>query len=576
MGVRTGLMSLLAVLAVHVAPAAARSTAAARFSVDAIAGPGIDHRVELYVHHFPGDGEAVLRLELTGNPETVRLREARSSLGRATAASGAVQVDYTAAPIASECVDTLDLELTWVGDAAKHEWSLAVYSTLDNRGDKPAHRSTVSMGMQAPVVVQVAPYPAQVFAGEEVRLALAVRNQDPQGRDVTRLRVEWPPGISGGVDTLRAAFSPPLSAGQSDTVRHPVQFADTLNGWLTLPVRVDAAQVAGSQAGPVSLEVLPLPTVRLDAPEDGMRMGQQATVACEWINTSGRQMELAAVRLQIGPGFTGVRAAGDGSNNARARIATAGSGAARIEVPEIGSLGPDERIRIEVETVPQRVGLHYWRAFARPAGRDRYIELSGNTTLMVTLPADSAAGIQPEPAVQDDLEAIQAAIQSALLEGALDLPVRAGAAIELVAGDPGSGDWVVADVLTAALMEQGYQVVLEAQDRPSRSMPTLLYRIVDARVIYSPSGSGWHFWRRGLEREAFADVLLHLKEADGALVWARRVRAYATDHLSTGGLEKAGSGELVARTVVERDNSIVERGLSAGIIGGLVYIFFVL
>ena len=45
----------------------ARSTLTARFAHKAIAGPGLDQQAMLYLHYFPGDGEAVVRTVLQGS-----------------------------------------------------------------------------------------------------------------------------------------------------------------------------------------------------------------------------------------------------------------------------------------------------------------------------------------------------------------------------------------------------------------------------------------------------------------------------------------------------------------------------
>ena len=71
-----GLVVVVA-LWVAVAPASARSTLSARLDQPAIAGPALDQQSILYLHYFPGDGEAIVRSELKclGN---VRLHNARS------------------------------------------------------------------------------------------------------------------------------------------------------------------------------------------------------------------------------------------------------------------------------------------------------------------------------------------------------------------------------------------------------------------------------------------------------------------------------------------------------------------
>ena len=57
-------------------------------------------------------------------------------------------------------------------------------------------------------------------------------------------------------------------------------------------------------------------------------------------------------------------------------------------------------------------------------------------------------------------------------------------------------------------------------------------------------------------------------------MWAGRVPAYLTDEVPADKIELLGGSDVVDRTVTEPDHKMVERGLSASIIGGLFYIFF--
>ena len=57
--------------------------------------------------------------------------------------------------------------------------------------------------------------------------------------------------------------------------------------------------------------------------------------------------------------------------------------------------------------------------------------------------------------------------------------------------------------------------------------------------------------------------------------WEQRIRSYKKDSVTGASADILG-GEAVKRATIKADNKIVERGLSASIIGGLVYIFFIL
>ena len=124
-----------------------------------------------------------------------------------------------------------------------------------------------------------------------------------------------------------------------------------------------------------------------------------------------------------------------------------------------------------------------------------------------------------------DLETIQHALRLAWRDHSFRLPLAAGTPVRLIARSKGDRDWVVADVLMAELMELGHPVRLDSGNPDTDSGATLTYRIVDARVVYTPAGGGWRFWRRGATRHALADVLLHLEDGDGELNEEERRKA---------------------------------------------------
>ena len=98
-----------------VVPASARSTLSARLDQPAIAGPALDQQSILYLHYFPGDGEAIVSAELKclGNAQ---LHNVRSALGQAQLAEASVGIDYAARPLAGEHIDTLYIDLAAAGN----------------------------------------------------------------------------------------------------------------------------------------------------------------------------------------------------------------------------------------------------------------------------------------------------------------------------------------------------------------------------------------------------------------------------------------------------------------------------
>ena len=71
-------------------------------------------------------------------------------------------------------------------------------------------------------------------------------------------------------------------------------------------------------------------------------------------------------------------------------------------------------------------------------------------------------------------------------------------------------------------------------------------------------------------------MLLRFQDNQGVVRWERRIRAYGHDQVPDRQRPLLGGGNSIKQTVIESDSMIIERGLSAGIIGGLIYIFFIL
>ena len=149
----------------------------------------------------------------------------------------------------------------------------------------------------------------------------------------------------------------------------------------------------------------------------------------------------------------------------------------------------------------------------------------------------------------------------------------------LVYLQPGAGaerNWLVEDALTTTLMAQGFGILLRAPLSEEMNVGILSYRIVDARVVYWPPKKNWVLFGGERRREAFGELFLCLEDGDGRVLWVRRVKAFGHDRVPADQLELLSGGDLVKRKVLESDNRFLERGLSASILGGLFYIFFVL
>ena len=88
----------------------ARSTLSARFADKAISGPGLDQQAVLFLHYFPGDGEAVVRTVVEGT-SVAQLKNAHAALGQVSLGKSTIEIDYSMRPMTAGCVDTLYIDL---------------------------------------------------------------------------------------------------------------------------------------------------------------------------------------------------------------------------------------------------------------------------------------------------------------------------------------------------------------------------------------------------------------------------------------------------------------------------------
>jgi hypothetical protein len=129
---------------------------------------------------------------------------------------------------------------------------------------------------------------------------------------------------------------------------------------------------------------------------------------------------------------------------------------------------------------------------------------------------------------------------------------------------------VLDDALVAVLMRQGYEVVLKPE-----GATVLRYRLADSRVIYTPGPRGWNPFGHRQRREAYGELYLRLEGPDHRLSWIERVQAYRADLVPASQSGTQTASALFKSTRIEDRHKGLERGLSASILGGLFYIFFI-
>lgn len=549
--------------------AEARSTLTARFAQKGIAGPGIEQTAVLYLHYFPGDGEAVVRTRVRCDAGGVDLLGVRSGLGTARLAGSNLEIDYLREPLGKESVDTLYIDLLPEGGKRDIRWSAEIFSSLSADG-KAAHATSADLEIRPPLELEVELSPGQVFPGERIDLQVIIANLDTDQRSIEEIVWEWPEGLAVEKKP-RSRWISPLQPGERDTLRWQALVEQKEPGLLLLRARAGTVELSGSPLPEMEIRVMALPTARLSVATDLLEVGKPGDLVCEWFNDSQETVELEDLRVEIGEGFDGIVVSQKGIS---AAVGDDEQGR-YILLEGVGSIEPQQTQRMEIQVRPLRPGPFIWKSFARPSGREEFIPLRGEMDVHVI--KDLEEGSQADqPAWRTDLQLVSQALKTSFQRQVAELPLLPGMAVSLRPHAKGDENWVVEDVLSDLLMQQGYRIRLSTLPADSANVGIIYYRLVDVRVVYAPSKKAWKPWGKRQQRQAYGDLFLRLESGDGQVKWTGRMQAYDIDQVPSREMDLLGGGEMVKRTIIESNNKVVERVLSASIIGGLFYIFFLL
>ena len=209
----------LALLICWLGAVEARTTISVRTDHAAVAGPGLEHVLTLFLRYFPGDGEAVLLTEVGFDPNLLAVASTTSTAGSATLHSGRIEIDYGSAPLAEVAVDTLRIIATPEGSLV---FSLRTYSSLDGEA-VPAHASEFPLAVRSPIPVAISARPTAVYPGIPFELAVSIRNLDTEGRLLESLVWEWPEGVQVLDGAPEPELATPVEAGDSVAVTCDLQ-----------------------------------------------------------------------------------------------------------------------------------------------------------------------------------------------------------------------------------------------------------------------------------------------------------------------------------------------------------------
>ena len=269
-----------------------RTTFSVRTDHAAVAGPGLEHVLTLFLHYFPGDGEAVLLTEIDFDPQLLAVAGATSTAGAATLNSGRIEIDYRSSPIAEAAEDTLRITAT-PGESL--ELNLRTYSSLEGEA-VPAQTNRFHLAVGSPIPVAITVRPTAVYPGVPVELAMSIRNLDTEGRPLESLFWEWPEAVQVLDGPPEADLATPVEAGDSVAVTFDLQVVTGAAEEVALEGMVVSQAVYGSPLPAVELDLLAVPGASVTFIGGRALKGSASELQFTWRNDSQTSIPLRELR----------------------------------------------------------------------------------------------------------------------------------------------------------------------------------------------------------------------------------------------------------------------------------------
>ncbi|MCK4510393.1 hypothetical protein KAW64_01570, partial [bacterium] len=170
---------------------------------------------------------------------------------------------------------------------------------------------------------------------------------------------------------------------------------------------------------------------------------------------------------------------------------------------------------------------------------------------------------------------------------ALDkMGIPAGAEVRISQIDTHGANWLVQSIFLEELTDRGHTV------RTSASLPAggnmvapvdevksydVSYRIVSCDATYPRMWREWMVGARKVERRSSVDIYFRLADDSNAIVWAGSEERERRDIVPGSRLETLGTpGQAFTSPEIEPGgwDKVIEPVVVAGIVGGLIYLFY--
>ena len=529
-----------------------------------IVGGGVTQEVVITIKYFAGDGEGITETRIRPvNTDNFKIDSLKSKIGQVEFEGDKKIINYRMNPLVRESIDTLKIYGAVTGNRKHVEWHFELFSTAS---PKIAHETTFSWPITNLELPDWKVTPKVIYQGErtDLRLNLNYHNRD----EVKLTGVNWHfPSEIKLVDTPVLQTDRKWAIDENTELLKEVKVDPTVVGDLQIRSVVSLEGLPDVFLSDQNIRIDPLPRVAIVS--DVLVVGKRSEIKCRWFNDGNVSMPLSSLVLKVHQSFSDVSIK-DGYSGA---VIETNENGRFVVINSVEVLEPGDQIEVSLNLVAQRPGPFLWESMAYPGGERGAVPLSG--TLTVVAVWDQKIMEYFDDSSPTDLQLFSKAVRGGVSSQMQGLPLIFNQPIFLKAEGDNESNWVVEDVISSELRKKGYDLLVRPPD-DGTAFATVYYRLVSSRVNYLKKTRWLSFFDPKAKREVFVDALMRFQDNEGVVRWQRRIRAYDFDHVSTRQIEVYGGGNSIKQTVIESDNKIVERGLSAGIIGGLIYIFFIL
>ena len=553
---------------------------------------GLDQEVMYIIHHFPGDGEAVIYAEVEHDPAYVEIMGVSSLLGAQVShpSSTSTLIDYSARPIAHSTVDTLRMQLRTTSTLGRTSWAARIRTSVgEDTQVTEALPGDLRTTIFRPMGVRAELHPYVALPDDlPISFICVVINDDVLGRPITGASLRLPPEFVRAVadtgalegDTFTVALSP-VPPGARDTLRLDVDVTEIPAGahpW-SCTVLSDSLYTRKE----LSAVVLKAPSARISP--HLIEPKSTTTFTYRTINRCPRDLGPLTLEIVVPPGLVNVSAQCEQGEIDRI-IQSEEASAGRVFAKTALSFAEGDSLLVEITVDAVSAGMRPWRSYvhSEPIGqRTRTVALSPSDQKIRIIQGVSE-NVEVErrprpPGYATDLDLVTEVLSNAVRAQLEDLPLSPGAPVTIQNTHIDSSAWVLSDILLDALKAQGYKVSVVPPDsvrsstRARGKSHVLTFRIADLKLICRPR-STMRFFGKSLERAVHAEYLLQLNAPDRTTVWTLWGSAQGEDKIPRSYSGLLASPRAVKRALITPTGRLVEGIVALAIVGSIVFLVF--